>query len=663
MRCHNCGSGRVETDPSTGTTFCIACGGVLEENNIVAEVTFSESAGGKTVLQGAFAGESGRISSGGPFGHGRGKEGQEQAIDNGRQRIGRLAHGLRLPERFREAAQRYYNLAVVNRFTRGRRSDHVAAVCLYIVCRNEQSSQMLIDFSDLLQTNVFVLGSTFLKLVRTLNLKLPLIDPSIYISRFAAACDFGDYTHRVAQDAVRLTQRMDRDWIRTGRRPAGICGACLLIAARLNGFKRSIKEMIFVVKVAEQTIQKRLKEFGDTESATLSVRDFRDIWIETEADPPAFTKNRKNQKQETENEENNSDTQTTHNKDLTDTSSTLVTVTKISPSSPEHNELSTTVSVRKASITIKTEHEQPENDNDENNDLEGATLVESQNLELSQQPDTEPSNTDNEATQVNELTQDMVNPELDEQSKLLQSEMEEFMDKAVKASETLGDKNVSEDEDEEETSLSDVDDEEIEAVLLNPEEVELKTTIWYNANKEYLAEMEAKARKIEMDKKNGVYTRKAKGKRKRLPTAATPAEAAKQLLNTRKISRKINQAVFDDMFESPETIARIKAMDQRKQSLTNGTMDQEREVVEESGEAPVPKKKKKLDENGNPVDLGPEEEEEEHEHEDEEDDEDMDLDDMAEDEVLMRRAREQMGYQIGMEVSNEDYYDYDEHDY
>lgn len=111
--------------------------------------------------------------------------------------------------------------------------------------------------STFIQVNVFNLGATFLKLVRVLNLKLPLIDPSIYISRFAAACDFGDYTQRVAQDAVRLVQRMDRDWIRTGRRPAGICGACLLIAARINGFKRSTKEMIYVVKLSEQTIQKR----------------------------------------------------------------------------------------------------------------------------------------------------------------------------------------------------------------------------------------------------------------------------------------------------------------------------------------------------------------------------------------------------------------------
>jgi len=38
--------------------------------------------------------------------------------------------------------------------------------------------------------------------------------------------EFGEETPKVAADAMRLVQRMDRDWMQTGRRPAGICGAC-----------------------------------------------------------------------------------------------------------------------------------------------------------------------------------------------------------------------------------------------------------------------------------------------------------------------------------------------------------------------------------------------------------------------------------------------------
>lgn len=142
------------------------------------------------------------------------------------------------------------------------------------------------------QVNVFELGHIYLQLVQTLNLRLPLVDPSHYISRFAALLEFGDETHKVATDAVRLVQRFDRDWVTKGRRPAGICGAALLLAARMNNFRRSVEEIVQVVKIADSTLKKRLEEFKKTPSGALTLADFRTVWLDEEMDPPAFTKGR-----------------------------------------------------------------------------------------------------------------------------------------------------------------------------------------------------------------------------------------------------------------------------------------------------------------------------------------------------------------------------------
>ena len=76
--------------------------------------------------------------------------------------------------------------------------------------------------------------------------------------------DFGDKTQLVVKDANRLAQRMNRDWLQTGRRPAGICAASLFIAARMHGFQRTFKEIILVVKICENTLRKRLVEFSQT---------------------------------------------------------------------------------------------------------------------------------------------------------------------------------------------------------------------------------------------------------------------------------------------------------------------------------------------------------------------------------------------------------------
>ena len=74
-------------------------------------------------------------------------------------------------------------------FVQGRQTKHVAAVVLYIVCRLEQKPHLLIDFADVLQTSLYSLGSTYLKLIKKIKnnmnkLDLPLIDPSLFIHRF-----------------------------------------------------------------------------------------------------------------------------------------------------------------------------------------------------------------------------------------------------------------------------------------------------------------------------------------------------------------------------------------------------------------------------------------------------------------------------------------------
>ena len=192
---------------------------------------------------------------------------------------------------------------------------------------------MLIDFSDVLsvsrlslarlssgvvltplQVNVFKLGSTYKALLKECTIEgvEPML-PEHLVYRFATKLEFGSMTERVAQDAVRLVQRMDRDWMTTGRRPSGVCGACLILAARMNNFRRTVREVVYIAKVTEITITKRLDEFKVTASSNLTVDQFRIIDLEKTHDPPAFyekkagTRKRKRTRQGEDEDENESD--------------------------------------------------------------------------------------------------------------------------------------------------------------------------------------------------------------------------------------------------------------------------------------------------------------------------------------------------------------------
>ncbi|KAH9630816.1 hypothetical protein HF086_001044 [Spodoptera exigua] len=90
---------------------------------------------------------------------------------------------------------------------------------------------------------------------------------------------------------------MKRDSIHSGRRPSGICGAALLIAARLHEFNRTPADVVRIVKVHESTLRKRLLEFGDTPSSALTLEEFMTVDLEEEQDPPAFRAARKRDKE------------------------------------------------------------------------------------------------------------------------------------------------------------------------------------------------------------------------------------------------------------------------------------------------------------------------------------------------------------------------------
>jgi transcription factor IIIB subunit 2 len=229
---------------------------------------------------------------GGAGRYGFSRDSREATLAHGRRRIQDIASRLRLGSHFVDSAHRLFTIAVEKNFVQGRRTAHVVAACLYIACRQEKSQHMLIDFSDALQTNVFTLGTCFLKFRRLLGLKLEIIDPALYVYRFAAHLHLNDKANAVALTALRLVGRMKRDWITAGRRPAGICAGALLIAARAHGFDKHHSDVTRVLRVCGLTVSSRVREFERTPSARLTLDEFTSVDLDAEADPPVFQRNR-----------------------------------------------------------------------------------------------------------------------------------------------------------------------------------------------------------------------------------------------------------------------------------------------------------------------------------------------------------------------------------
>ncbi|KAG0437446.1 Transcription factor IIIB 90 kDa subunit [Dictyocoela muelleri] len=279
MICKHCSS-QMSYEPSLDLTICTICNYVTDsqiENKV--EFTSEKSASG-------ISGRLIRISDN----HVRIGNSLRQVSNNHIETlIGNICGPLGLQESHGAHAFRWYKLTLQHNLSKGRNIMCTLSACVYIVCRLESTPHFLIDFSVLLHIDVFKIGKIFMKLVTLLNINLPLVDPAIYVYRYFTKLNFRN--KKIMDMSMRIIQRMKRDWIVVGKRPNNVCGAALLVAGRVYGEERSIKEVASVVNVCEMSIKKRMSEMNMTKSANLDVKEFNEVWLDEENE---FNSERKN---------------------------------------------------------------------------------------------------------------------------------------------------------------------------------------------------------------------------------------------------------------------------------------------------------------------------------------------------------------------------------
>ncbi|RVE41623.1 hypothetical protein evm_013728 [Chilo suppressalis] len=175
-KCKHCGSSEIEVDPARGDAVCTNCGTVLEDNIIVAEIEFQEAAHGGSSAIGQFVSAE---SKGGASGFGRafnagiGQESREITLRKARDGITALCQQLRLNQQCIDIACNFFKMALTRHLTIGRPASHTQAACVYITCRTEGTSHLLIDISDALQICCYQLGRAYFKLSRALCINIP----------------------------------------------------------------------------------------------------------------------------------------------------------------------------------------------------------------------------------------------------------------------------------------------------------------------------------------------------------------------------------------------------------------------------------------------------------------------------------------------------------
>ncbi|KAK3135918.1 hypothetical protein QOZ80_5BG0425280 [Eleusine coracana subsp. coracana] len=494
-------------DQDTRMTICCGCGKVVADTIYDEGVRFIQDANGNSRM------DAERISSI----HSGLSISRERTINKGKYEIEQLVRNLCVSggDTIVNIACRYYELAVDHKFTRGRRTTHVAAACLYIACRQSDKPYLLIDFSEYLQISVYALGAVFLQLCQVLLLSAhpvfqKLIDPTLFIQRFTECLGVKkDKAKAVSNTAIQIVASMKRDWMQTGRKPSGICGAALYIAALSHGLDYTKADVVAVVHVCEATLTKRLIEFENTDSGALTMEEFE------KADD--FMK------------------------------------APVSKHSPKSGEI---LCKHKDKCADYFAHGLCEECYDEFTKLSGGLEggADPPAFQRAERKRIDTAKRAEEAGAINEAAprNHFVTPVSVIENIIRTPRKEVVSDSILSKDPEDGGENFWDELDPE--SLSDIDEEEVEEYLHNEEERQYKKVIWEEINKEYLEEQAAKEALAAELAARGVVAEEVKKKKRRRSedtkgsTPATPAEATRNMLKRKRPGSKINMEAVDRLY-------------------------------------------------------------------------------------------------------------------
>lgn len=286
-RCPRCGKGPMVVDTSSGELFCSNCGYVIidkieeegpewrafskeeKDDRIRTGVPSSlamHDMGLATVIGVEDRDASGRslpASMKSAIERLRTWDGRSQVHEpvdrNLRQafsELDRLADKLNLSDAVIEKSAYIYRKALEKGLVRGRSISALIAASLYAACRDTETPRTLKDVAAACNQKKKDIARCYRLLLREMDMKMPVVDPTKCISRIASKAGLTEKTKR---RALGILKRAEETRTSAGKDPMGLAAAALYVACVLNGESKTQKDVAEAAGVTEVTIRNRYK--------------------------------------------------------------------------------------------------------------------------------------------------------------------------------------------------------------------------------------------------------------------------------------------------------------------------------------------------------------------------------------------------------------------
>lgn len=193
----------------------------------------------------------------------------DRNLSNALSSITVICNKLDLPNNVIETSSMIYRNALKRGMIRGRTIHCMAAVSVYVACRQCEVVRSLDDIASVSNITTKDLARNYRFMATELKPKVPLAMPSSHISKIVSKLGLKGEIEALSVEILNRAVEMK---LTVGRSPSGMAAACVYISTLIIGERITQREIAEVAQVTEVTIRNRYKELSKSLNLSSSSR-------------------------------------------------------------------------------------------------------------------------------------------------------------------------------------------------------------------------------------------------------------------------------------------------------------------------------------------------------------------------------------------------------
>ena len=172
--------------------------------------------------------------------------------------MGKLKEKMDLSDAIIERAAYLYRKAAKARLVRGRTIKSVVGACMYVACRDMDTTRTIIDIADHLQERRKLIAKSYRMLFQNLRLTVSITDPINSIIKFANNLQLPEITKR---EAIKIFDVLKEKELTAGKKPDAVAATIIYTACIRTNVNLSQSEISRISGISKVTIRNRFNDF------------------------------------------------------------------------------------------------------------------------------------------------------------------------------------------------------------------------------------------------------------------------------------------------------------------------------------------------------------------------------------------------------------------